>query len=335
VTGLAWQIFIFVAGIGLLIGGAWLLISGGSRVAALLRVPPVIVGLTVVAFGTSAPELFVSVVGALKGNTGLVLGNVIGSNVANLGLILAAAALLGPVIVERGLSRKELPLLLGATILFTILAWDGSLGRVDAGLLVLGFFGFMWWTLTNRDRGVMVTDIPEKLPAIDPGHRIREMTRGTGMTILGVGGLAAGGHCIVTAALSLAVRMGISETLIGLTLVAVGTSLPELATTVVAALRDEDDLALGNIVGSNLFNILAVAGPVGLFWSLDAEGNQLPLTSLPLQPTPLQVQMICMLALTVMVFSMIILGRGKIGRVRGMVLLLTYALIMFLWTTLN
>ena len=201
--------------------------------------------------------------------------------------------------------------------------------------MVLGFFGFMWWTLTNRDRGVMVTDIPEKLPAIDPGHRIREMTRGTGMTIVGVVGLAAGGHFIVTAALSLAVRMGISETLIGLTLVAVGTSLPELATTVVAALRDEDDLALGNIVGSNLFNILAVAGPVGLFWSLDAEGNQLPLTSLPLQPTPLQVQMICMLALTVMVFSMIILGRGKIGRVRGMVLLLTYALIMFLWTTLN
>jgi cation:H+ antiporter len=335
VTGLAWQIFLFAVGIGLLVGGAWLLISGGSRVAAVLRVPPVIVGLTVVAFGTSAPELFVSVVGALKGNTGLVLGNVIGSNVANLGLILAAAALLGPVIVERGLSRKELPLLLGSTILFTILAWDGRLGRLDAGLLVLGFFAFMWWTLMNRDRGAVVTDVPEKLPQIDPGHRIRETTRGTGMTILGVGGLAAGGHLIVTAALSLAVRMGVSETLIGLTLVAVGTSLPELATTIVAALRDEDDLALGNIIGSNLFNILAVAGPVGLFWNLDAKGNQLPLTSFPLQPTPLQVQMICMLALTIMVFSMIILGRGKIGRVRGLFLLLTYALIMFLWTTLS
>jgi len=334
-TGLFWQIFLFAVGIGLLIGGAWLLVSGGSRVAAVLRVPTVVVGLTVVAFGTSAPELFVSLVGAFKGNTGLVLGNVIGSNVANLGLILAAAALFRPVVVERGLSRKEVPFLLGATLLFTVLAWEGRLGRLDAGLLVAGFIAFMWWTLKHRDRGAIVTDVPEELPAVDREHRIRELTRGAGLTILGVGGLAIGGQFIVSSALKLAVNMGVSETLIGLTLVAVGTSLPELATTIVAALRDEDDLALGNIVGSNIFNILAVAGPVGLFWNLDAESGQLPITSIPLHPTPLQAQMICMLALTVMVFSMITLGRGRIGRKRGMVLLLTYALIMLAWTKLN
>ena len=334
-TGLVWQIIIFAAGIGLLVGGAWLLIGGGSRVAAVLRVPPIIVGLTVVAFGTSAPELFVSLVGAFKGNTGLVLGNVIGSNVANLGLILAAAALFRPVIVERGLSRKEVPLLLAATLLFTALAWDGTLGHLDAGLLFVGFIGFMWWTLKNLDRGVKVADVAVELPAIDPGHRLREVTRGLALVFLGVAGLAGGGHFIVSSALTLAVSMGISETLIGLTLVAVGTSLPELATTIVAALRDEDDLALGNIVGSNLFNILAVAGPVGMFWKLNAEGDQAPITTIFLHPNPLQFQMACMVLLTIMVFSMIILGRGKIGRKRGMTLLLTYLLIMFLWANLK
>ncbi|MEN8006304.1 MAG: calcium/sodium antiporter [Candidatus Krumholzibacteriota bacterium] len=330
-----WQILVFLAGIGLLVGGAWLLVTGGSRVAAVLRVPPVVVGLTVVAFGTSAPELFVSLAGAIKGNTGLVLGNVIGSNVANLGLILALAALLRPVIVEKGLSRKEVPLLLGATVLFIVLAWDGRLGHVDAGFLVAGFLVFMWWTLSNRDRDVVVTGVPEKLPDIDPDHRTREVVRGGGMSLLGVGGLAAGGHFIVSSALTLAVSIGISETLIGLTLVAVGTSLPELATTVVAALRNEDDLALGNIIGSNLFNILAVAGPVGLVRNLDAESGLPSLTGFPLQPTQLQVQMISMLVLTIMVFTMIILGRGKIGRWRGTALLLTYTLIMYIWATLN
>ena len=329
------QTAIFLGGIGLLVGGAWFLITGGSRVAAVLRVPPVVVGLTIVAFGTSAPELFVSLAGALKGNTGLVLGNVIGSNVVNLGLILAMAAMLRPVIVEKGLSRKEVPLLLGATILFTVLVWDGQLGRLDALLLVAGFGVFMWWTLTNRDRGAVVTEVPEKLPDIDPDHRTREVARGSGMSLLGVVGLAAGGHFIVSSALTLAISIGISETMIGLTLVAVGTSLPELATTVMAALRNEDDLALGNIVGSNLFNILAVAGPVGLIRNLDAEGGLPPVAGIALQLTQLQVQMISMLILTFMVFFMIILGRGKIGRRRGMVLLLTYALIMFTWTTLN
>ena len=331
-SGAIWQIFTFAAGIGLLVGGAWFLISGGSRVAAVLRVPAVVVGLTVVAFGTSAPELFVSIVGAFKGNTGLVLGNVIGSNVANLGLILAFAALLRPVIVERGLSRMEVPFLLGATVLFAALAWDGRLGHFDAGLLVVIFFAFLWWTLKNKDRGAVVTDVPAELPDVDREHRTRELTRGGGMTILGIGGLAIGGHFIVTSALKLAVSMGVSETLIGLTLVAVGTSLPELATTIMAALRNEDDLALGNIVGSNLFNILAVAGPVGLFWNLDAEGGQ---STGILSFSSLQVQMICMVVLTFMVFSMIILGRGKIGRKRGMVLLLTYLAIMYFWTTLN
>ncbi len=328
------QILVFAGGIGLLIGGAWLLISGGTRAAAVLGVPTVVVGLTVVAFGTSAPELFVSLVGAVRGNTGLVLGNVIGSNVANLGLILAMAAMLRPVIVERGLSRKEVPLLMGATVLFAVLVWDGRLGKLDAGFLVLGFGAFMGWTLSNRDRGSVVAPKVD-LPPVDPEHRLRELSRGFVLVVLGVIGLAAGGHLIVSSALKLAVNMGISETLIGLTLVAVGTSLPELATTIVAALRNEDDLALGNIVGSNLFNILAVAGPVGVIWGLDAEAGGTNSFLGGLNLTNLQVQTLSMVALTVMVFVMIILGRGRIGRSRGLLLLVTYGLIMVIWATLK
>ncbi len=327
------DILIFVLGLVMLIGGAWVLISGGTRVAAVLGLPPVVVGLTVVAFGTSAPELFVSALGAMEGSTGLVLGNVIGSNVANLGLILALAAILRPVKVERGLGRKEVPFMLAATAVFGVMVWDGRLGHRDALVLVLGFLAFMVWTFRNRGRGVVAKVPDADALVIDPDARGRELTVGSLLVILGIVGLAGGGHFIVEAATRLALGFGVSETVIDLTLVAIGTSLPELATTIVAAARDEDDLALGNIVGSNLFNILAVAGPVGLVWGLDVEGPQQPLAYLPLRPTANQVQIVSMLLLTVMVTVMIMLGRGRVGRVRGVLLLSVYILIMFIWTT--
>jgi cation:H+ antiporter len=314
------EIGIFMAGIAFLILGAWLLVGGGSRVAAALGVPPVVVGLTVVAFGTSAPELFVSLVGALRGNTGLVLGNVIGSNVANLGLILAVAAIVRPVIVEKGLTRVvgEVPLLLCATALFTGLVWDGELSRWDSLLLVVGFFVFMVMTLKGG-RGEVVTPPASGPEPAPPGRKMRQMSAGMGLVVLGIVGLAGGGQLIVTSALDLASRLGVSETLIGLTLVAVGTSLPELATTIIAAWKDQDDLALGNIIGSNLFNILAVAGPVGLIQPLvqqDGQGS---------------VQLLSMCLLTILVFVMIVLRGGAIGRGRGWLLLLVYAAVMTTW----
>jgi len=325
---------LFLVGVVLLIAGAWILIRGGSLIARILGVPPVIVGLTVVAFGTSAPELFVSITGAMKGNTGLVLGNVIGSNVANLGLILAAAAVLRPVKVERGLSRREVPLLMAASLLFTVLAWNGRLGRLDSLVLVLGFFVFIIWTIRHQgeDRGV-VRPTPDS-GQVDPGHKTRQIVMGFGMALLGVAGLAGGGQFIVTSALKLATSFGVSETLIGLTLVAVGTSLPELATTIMAAWQDEDDMALGNIVGSNLFNILAVAGPVGLVWTLDGEGRSLDIGS-TLVSTQMQLQLLCMLLLTGMVYLMIMRGKGLVGRGRGAFLLLIYVLVMVTWTILK
>ena len=327
------DLLIFGLGLFLLIGGAWVLISGGTRVAAVLGLPPVVVGLTVVAFGTSAPELFVSILGAVDGSTGLVLGNVIGSNVANLGLILALAAILRPVIVEKGLSRNEVPFMFVATIVFAAMIWDGTLSRLESGFLVLGFVVFIFWTFRNRDQEAVV-GVAAKPEAPGPEKsRARELGLGTGLVLLGVVGLAGGGHFIVGAATNIAVGFGISETLIGLTLVAIGTSLPELATTIVAASRDEDDLALGNIVGSNLFNILAVAGPVGVFWELSIDGPQVPLTHVFLHPSAFQVQLLSMFLLALLVLVMIVLGKGRIGRKRGLLLLSVYLLIMAIWTT--
>lgn len=327
------DIMIFGLGLGLLIGGAWVLISGGTRVAAVLGLPPVVVGLTVVAFGTSAPELFVSLLGAMEGSGGLVLGNVIGSNVANLGLILALAAIVRPVRVERGLARKEVPIMLLVSVVFGVMVWDGYLSHWDALSLVVGFVGFMFWTIRSRDRGLVVSLPTEEALQVPAGGRGRELMIGLGLVVLGVAGLSGGGHFIVEAATRIALGLGVSETLIGLTLVAVGTSLPELATSIVAAARNEDDMALGNIIGSNIFNLLAVAGPVGLGWGLHVDGPGKPPVRLLVDLNSHQVQILSMILLAVMVAVMIMGGRGRVGRGRGLMLLVAYVLIMAIWVT--
>ena len=313
------DILLFLVGVGCLVGGAWLLVTGGSRVAAILGVPPVVIGLTVVAFGTSAPELFVSLVGAVQGKTGLVLGNVIGSNVANIGLILATAALLRPVVVERGLARREMPLLLGSTLLFALFGLDGTISRFDGLMLVIAFAAFMGLTLRDRERETPMVSVPGDAPAPAAGRRLRAALGGSGLVVVGVVALAGGGQLIINAAETLARAIGISETLIGLSLVAIGTSLPELATTLMAAWRNQDDLALGNIVGSNLFNLLAVAGPVALIKPLPAEEGGIAL------------QLGSMVLLTVLVYAMIARCGGSIGRLRGAVLLVVYAACMATW----
>jgi len=324
------DLLFFVVGLISLVAGAYVLVEGGTRIASVFGIPPVVVGLTIVAFGTSAPELFVSALGAFHGNTGLVLGNVIGSNVANLGLILGTAAVIRPVFVEKGLARFEVRLLMAATVGLAIFVWDGTLGRWDALLLVLGFVLFMLWTLKFR-KSTSVAKLPaDDLPDVE-GHRVRAIFLGLGMVVSGVLMLAWGGSKIVSSAMNLARMMNVSETLIGLTLVAVGTSLPELATTIVAAVRDQDDMALGNIVGSNLFNILAVAGPVGVFWRLDVEKNGSGLALGGLNLPGYQVQLMSMVILTIIVALMIVVLGGKIGRLRGIVLLVSYVAIMALW----
>ena len=312
------DILIFALGVGLLVGGAYFLVEGGTRVAAVMGVPPVVVGLTVVAFGTSAPEFFVSVIGALNNNTSLVLGNVIGSNVANIGLILALAAILRPVIVEKGLPKREIPILVLVTLVFTAMAQDRNLSRLDGVILTTGFVAFMVWTIRSTNRGSPVAVLAKVPAAIEvAGHKTRESLRGSGQVLLGMVGLAGGGHFIVTSATELALAMGISQSVIGLTLVAVGTSLPELATTIMAAWKDQDDMALGNIIGSNLFNILGVAGPIALF-GLKTEDEILP-------------QLIAMCVLTLVMSLMIWPRHGSIGRAKGALLLGMYGGIIYMW----
>jgi cation:H+ antiporter len=318
---------IFAFGVALLVVGAWLLVTGGSRLAALLGVAPVVIGLTVVAFGTSAPELFVSLVAALRGSGGLMLGNVVGSNVANLGLILGATAMIAPVSVERGLMKREIPLLLGVSAGFALLCFDGTLERWE-GLLLTALFGlFMVVTLRGARAGRLdLAPAPAPSAAVAPHRTVSDAPRGRagrialygGLILLGIGGLSGGGHLIVTAATDLALRMGVSEALIGLSLVAVGTSLPELATSLIAAARRESDIALGNIVGSNLFNLLAVAGPVAALRPVTAAGGVSG------------EQVLAMLVITFML-PLCVRGRHEIGRVAGSVLLATYVAIMVWW----
>ncbi len=313
---LVWNFVLFAAGVGLLVTGAWALVKGGARIAAVLGVSPVVVGLTIVAWGTSAPELFVSLVAALRGSSALMLGNVIGSNVANVGLILGTAVLLVPVNVEPGLARREIPLLMVATVVFTVLCWNGELTRLDGLLLVLVFGVFMTATLRRAKRKGT-----EARVELAEGPRVlakRGVLVNALLVVGGVVGLTLGGELIVHSAILLAKRVGASEAFIGLTLVAVGTSLPELATSLIATVRRESDIALGNIIGSNLFNLLAVAGPVALIHPVAGQAtlrtHQLP----------------GMIILTLLV-PLVCVGGLNIKRIWGPILLLVYAGLMVWW----
>ncbi len=322
----------FVGGLVVLVLGAYALVEGGVAVARILGIPAVVVGLTVVAFGTSAPEFFVSLVGALRGSTALVLGNVIGSNVANLGLILAVGGLMRPVIVKRELARREVPLMALATVLFGILVWDGGISRLDAGILSASFLGFMGWTIGRRRDSlpvVQAASLAEKAPLRNRGWR--GILSGSLLTVVGIAGLALGGKLITDSAVTIAHSLGVSEAVIGLTMVAVGTSLPELATTIMAALRGEADLALGNIFGSNLFNLLGVAGPVGLIRPLISEREGLPMAWYGLTMTKFHFQVVTLELVTMLVLFLVLTRGGKLTRLRSGLLLVFYFGLMVSW----
>ncbi len=255
---------------GLYFGAEWL-VRGASRIALALGVRPLFVGLTIVAFGTSAPELVVCVVAAAQGNTDVALGNVLGSNIANVGLILGLSAAVAPVRVSLRLAQRELPFMMAATLVVYALAWRASLGRLEGLLLFLALLAFTWLALrwARREPPAVVAEFESAQQVRVAGKRL-QVARDVGLVMLGLGVLSGGGHLLVVAAVDLARRAGISEFIIAATLVAVGSSLPELATSVVASLRGESDILVGNLVGSNLFNILgalglaAVVRPIGV-----------------------------------------------------------------------
>lgn len=260
-TVLALYMFLLVGGIGVLYFGAEWLVRGAARLAASLGVSPIVVGLTVVSFGTSAPELVVCVVAATGGNSDLAIGNVLGSNLANIGLILGLTALIRPLEVAARVVWREVPLMLLVTAALYPLAADGLLSRGDGVLLLLALAAYLIFVFQSVEIEApeIMDEYEEFVRASAPEQKTVRM-RDIGLVIAGSCGLVVGGYAIVEGAVAVAAYLGISQVVIGLTVVAVGTSLPELATSLVAAMRHEADIAVGNVIGSNIFNVVAILG---------------------------------------------------------------------------
>ncbi len=254
-------LFWLVAGLGLLVLGADWLVRGASRLAAGAGVSPLIIGLTVVAFGTSAPELAVSVSSALAGKADLALGNVVGSNISNVLLILGVSALVSPLVVAAPLIRQEVPVMIGVSALALLLGIDGMLGRPDGVLLIAGAVAYTLFQVRQSRREA---DGVRQEFAREFGGGPKRRWLDVGRLLVGCGLLVWGSRWLVEGAVVTAQALGVSELVIGLTVVAAGTSLPELATSVVASLREERDIAVGNVVGSNIFNVLSVLGATAM-----------------------------------------------------------------------
>jgi cation:H+ antiporter len=253
---------LLVFGFVLLVKGADYFVHGASGMATKLRVPSLLIGLTIVAFGTSAPEAAVSISAALKGNNGIAVGNVLGSNLFNMTFIVGAAALFFPLKVEKQTVTKEIPLMLLSACALLILGADSffmsntttmRLERNDGLILLLLFVVFMYYILevARNSRETMVVD-----SYVMKGEMVKVVL----FTLGGLAGIIFGGNLVVSSAVDIATSFGISETMIGLTIIAIGTSLPELVTSVVASLKKQPDIAVGNIVGSNIFNVMFVLG---------------------------------------------------------------------------
>lgn len=257
---------LLVLGIGVLFYGAEWLVHGAARLAGSLGVSPIVVGLTVVSFGTSAPELVVCTVAALGGNPDLAVGNVMGSNLANIGLILGLTSLVRPLEVHARVVWREMPLMLLVTVaLYPLVFDDLELGRGDGMLLLLAMVAYLVWVFQSVEDEApeILGEYEEFMKASDQSASLVSF-EDIFWVVLGSACLVLGGYAIVEGAVQVADALGLSEVVIGLTVVAVGTSLPELATALVAAMRQEADIAVGNVIGSNIFNIAAILGTASL-----------------------------------------------------------------------
>jgi cation:H+ antiporter len=309
-----WLEFLAVAGgAGLLTLSADRFVIGAAAVAYNLRVPPLIIGLTIVGFGTSSPEILVSAMAAWQGSSGLAVGNAIGSNIINIGLVLGLTALITPLDVHSSIPRRELPVLIGIMLIAWLLLADGTLGRLDGFLLLAGIVPMLAWMIHLGKKSKESRDALDK----EFGEEIR-----TGMAmppalfwlVSGFLLLLISSRLLVWGAASIALQMGVSELVIGIVVVALGTSLPELAASLASALKKEHDIAIGNVIGSNIFNLLAVLGLPGA-----------------IHPGAIDAHVIyrdfpVMFLMTLMLFAMAygFRGPGRITRAGGVILLTAY-----------
>lgn len=270
---MTWMIILmFVGGlVALLVGAEWL-VRGASHLAFAAGISRLVVGLTVVAYGTSAPEMAVTIQSTLAGEADLAIGNVVGSNISNILLVLGISATIAPLSVSRQLVRSSVPIMIGFSIVLAVIGWDGQLSRFDGLLLISGAIGYTVFALYESRLEMRKHHVPDALveTGVESEAEAQKERHGkrllwqVGWILLGLGSLILGARLLVTAAIDTARLLQIPELVIGLTIVAIGTSLPEIATTVIAGFRGERDIAVGNAVGSNIFNIALVLGVGGL-----------------------------------------------------------------------
>lgn len=302
-----------LAGLALLVWSADRFVEGAAATAGHIGMPPLLIGMVVVGFGTSAPEMVVSMLAASQGNPGLALGNAYGSNITNIALILGITAVIAPISVHSQVLRKELPILTLVTLAAAWLLFDGELSQQDAAILLAVFallLSWSIWTGLKAPNDPLVAEVESELSS----HAM-PVRRAVFWLLLGLALLIVSSRILVWGAVEVATRFGVSDLVIGLTIVAIGTSLPELASSVIAARKGEHDLALGNILGSNLFNTLAVVGIAGA------------IAPMPVASDVLARDLSVMIALTLVlfVFGYGFRGPGRINRLEGIVLLATFA----------
>lgn len=262
------SIVAIISGFAMLVWGADRFVHGAAATASNLGVSTLVVGLTIVGFGTSAPEILVSIMAAASDNSGLAVGNAIGSNIANVGLVLGVTALITPLSVNSGTLRREFPLMLLVSILALVLVLDFTLSRIDGVILLSGLVLMLYWLVrlgkSKRFPEPMQSEYEREIPIIT-------LKRALFLTIIGLLVLLISSRILVYGAVNIAQMLGLSNLIIGLTIVAIGTSLPELAASVMSALKKEPDIAIGNILGSNMFNLMAVLGIPGIMAPVELE----------------------------------------------------------------
>ncbi|OOG27814.1 calcium/sodium antiporter [Thioalkalivibrio denitrificans] len=303
-----------IFGFAVLIWSADRFIYGAAALSRNLGVAPLVIGLTVVGFGTSAPELLVSAFAAAQGNPGLAVGNAVGSNIANIALILGITALISPLMVSSRILRREMPLLLAVMAFAGLLLWDGHLGRLDGALLLLALAGVMAWIIHTGLRGR--SDATDPMGAEFDAEIPREVPtpRALAWLVLGLVLLLLSARVLVWGAVNVAEVLGVSDLIIGLTVIAIGTSLPELAASLVAARHGEPDIAIGNVVGSNIFNLLGVLAFPGLLYP----------AAFPPEVLTRDFPVMAGLTLLFLVMAFRLRRPGRIGRPGGALLLMCF-----------
>lgn len=308
-----WPVVAVVVGLIVLVWSADRFVDGAAATARHLGMPTLLIGMVIIGFGTSAPEMVVSALAASQGNPGLAIGNGFGSNITNIALILGLTAVLSPIAVQSRILKAELPVLMGATLLVGALLYDLEISRADAWIMLGVFFVIMGWSIwrgMKQPQDTLADDIAHEL---DAEHM--PLSRALVWLVIGLTLLIASSRLLVWGAVDIATALGVSDLIIGLTIVAIGTSLPELASSVIAVRKNEHDLAIGNVIGSNLFNTLAVVGIAGAISPLTVASEVLYRDWMVMTG----------LTLSLFILGFGVLGRGRINRIEGALLIGVYA----------